>query len=174
MPAVPLAPPPSKVDVAYELTRDAILGGLLQPRERIQLNDIAAAAGCSRTPALSAVDRLARDGLVVKRDYGAQGSFYVAEVTGSEADEAREALAVLLDVVADASDGEVLAAAIDALDTAPACRDTARINAIRAACLAVAEGSSNRACALVVKRSLETLLFRCTRGTADNGSEAAK
>ncbi len=78
MPTVPLATPPSKVDVAYELTRDAILGELLQPRERIQLNDIAAAAGCSRTPALSAVDRLARDGLVVKQRYGAQGSFYVA------------------------------------------------------------------------------------------------
>jgi len=54
-------------DVAYDLVRNAILDGHCTPGEALNVDDVIAAVGCSRTPVLTAIDRLINDGLLERR-----------------------------------------------------------------------------------------------------------
>lgn len=80
------------VDQAYQTVRDGIIAGRYPPSTRITEQDIAAAAGVSRTPVREALRRLHSEGLV---EFQANHGAVVTEWSAEDADEVFELRAML-------------------------------------------------------------------------------
>lgn len=80
------------VDQAYQTVRDGIIAGRYPPSARITEQDIAAAAGVSRTPVREALRRLHSEGLV---EFQANHGAVVTEWSAEDADEVFELRAML-------------------------------------------------------------------------------
>lgn len=80
------------VDQAYQTVRDGIIAGRYPPSTRITEQDIAAAAGVSRTPVREALRRLHAEGLV---EFQANHGAVVTEWSAEDADEVFELRAML-------------------------------------------------------------------------------
>ena len=81
------------VDKAYQTVRDGIIGGRYPPAARITEQEVAAAAGVSRTPVREALRRLHAEGLV---DFKPNQGAMVTEWSADDAEEIFE-LRVLLE-----------------------------------------------------------------------------
>jgi DNA-binding GntR family transcriptional regulator len=80
------------VDKAYQAVRDGIIAGRYRPSTRITEQEVAAAAGVSRTPVREALRRLHAEGLV---DFTPNQGAMVTTWTAADADEIFELRALL-------------------------------------------------------------------------------
>lgn len=69
------------VDAVYQALRQAILGSLMKPGERLNVDDLARKLGVSLTPVRHAIQQLATEGLVEIRP---RSGTFVASLTSSE------------------------------------------------------------------------------------------
>jgi DNA-binding GntR family transcriptional regulator len=69
------------VDAVYQALRQAILGSLLKPGERLNVDDLARKLGVSLTPVRHAIQQLATEGLVEIRP---RSGTFVASLTAAE------------------------------------------------------------------------------------------
>ncbi|MDZ4799783.1 MAG: GntR family transcriptional regulator [Bryobacteraceae bacterium] len=69
------------VDAVYQALRQAILGSLMKPGERLNVDDLARKLGVSLTPVRHAIQQLATEGLV---DIKPRSGTFVASLTSSE------------------------------------------------------------------------------------------
>ena len=72
------------VDAVYDALRSAIIDSLLQPGERLNVDDLAAKLGVSLTPVRGAIQQLATEGLVEIRP---RSGTFVASLTAQDVDE---------------------------------------------------------------------------------------
>ncbi len=72
------------VDAVYDALRSAIIDSLLQPGERLNVDDLAAKLGVSLTPVRGAIQQLATEGLV---DIRPRSGTFVASLTVQDVDE---------------------------------------------------------------------------------------
>ncbi|WP_425148649.1 GntR family transcriptional regulator [Deinococcus sp.] len=91
-PALHSAQPLSLADHVYERVHDEILTGALSPGSRVVELDIASRMGTSQGPVREALQRLAREGLVVRH---ARSSTFVAAVSDDEMYEVFETRALI-------------------------------------------------------------------------------
>ena len=81
--------------LAYSKLRDDILRGVLEPRERLRVNNIAGRYGCGAIPTREALNRLAAEHLVV---HSAQRGFAVAPISARDLRDLTKARSMLVEV----------------------------------------------------------------------------
>src|SRR5712691_10064851 len=72
------------VDAVYQALRQAIVGSLLKPGERLNVDELAEKLGVSLTPVRSAIQQLATEGLVEIRP---RSGTFVATLTAQDVEE---------------------------------------------------------------------------------------
>lgn len=143
----------SLADIAYDLVRDAILDGHCTPGEALNVDDVIAAAGCSRTPVMTALDRLLQDGLLERR-------YRLHVIRPSQADGRAAAEALqwfarrLTDHTTDADD------AISAVRALDAAGGRAGFERARHALAKLCFLASNQVLATMLRQHLDTLLYQ--------------
>ena len=80
--------------LAYSKLRGDILRGVLEPRERLRVNDIAGRYGCGAIPTREALNRLAAEHLVV---HSAQRGFAVAPISARDLRDLTRARSLLVE-----------------------------------------------------------------------------
>jgi len=146
-------PRPNLADAAEDRLRTLIMERVLRPGELLDVRELAESLQISRTPLLTAIDRLEIDGLVDRRGRH-NARFIVAESTPDEAEAAQQALRDLMSNIVAPADR----AAADALDALSAEPDGARTNQVRHQLAAICDRAENRALAETIRRSLDGLI----------------
>ena len=140
-------------DVAEDRLRTLILERVLVPGERIDILEFATALQVSRTPLLSALDRLQTEGLV-----GRQGRhnprFIVAESNAEQAHAALATLNALFKILARDTDRQIAHNALNELASEPTGE---RTNRLRHDLVGICDRARNAVLADVVRRSLDGL-----------------
>lgn len=170
MPIVKAAQHRTLADQAYEVIKDAVIRLDLKPGDAIVEDDLAEQIGISKTPVRQALERLEREGLVVRVPYKAT---YVADIDPSDATDIMELRATLeglaarsvVDVVDDAT-LERAEEILDAYDAAVAEGDLEQAGALGESFHQLVSGAStNRH----VARMLDTLNVQIQRLRALSG-----
>jgi DNA-binding GntR family transcriptional regulator len=157
-------------DQAYEAIKDAVLALELRPGDALVEDDLAEQIGMSKTPVRQALERLEREGLVVRIPYKAT---YVADLDPADAADILELRAVLEGLAArsvvEVVDDATLDAAeeiLDAYDAAVAAHDMEAAEELGERFHGLVSGAStNRH----VARMLETLNLQLQRLRALSG-----
>jgi GntR family transcriptional regulator, carbon starvation induced regulator len=87
--------PPTAAALAYAKLRADILGGILIPRERLRLNDMAERYGCGAIPTREALNRLTAEHLVVHSE---QKGFAVAPISARDLRDLAKARSLIVGV----------------------------------------------------------------------------
>ncbi len=143
----------SIADQTYQLVRDSIVEGVCSPGELLDVEDIALVTGASRTPVLSALERLHQVGLA-DRKY----RYFVVKPTAHDAELAVVTLNVLVsELTDDESARRAVREAVARLDDASG---KAEFGAAHERITALCRSSPNHVLAEIVEHRLDSLLYR--------------